>query len=850
MANLAGRMGVAGIATGMLYQQRMGRSFLPYMGKPKVSRGAAEAGGVARELGYEESGPSGPQPTAGDRIEDRDGDGIPDGINIISGTGGTFRVSPTQIGSFTQISERYDSQVEKEKQEALEKEFSVKGVSSKLKSLVKKEAGRALGIPDSRFDIASGRDVIASGLKTGLAPIDFAQAAGAKAFEKFTLPKIEEAAAQAALGTEGYGIFTLGGGATVAMTPDGIVGNVDSFLDRTGRTRTQLENELRDKTSAGLGGGYLQNMYQEYTSSPITPLTPEANIKGRYMYEQTILGSTLDDELKSKMLGGADLRPTIDYTFAYEDGTYGSGTTTGFAGVPRQDASTGRNITSSTPTGFYRDTYETGTTGTYFSSNMFDEGYPTATDTVLNVSGPNVSLPPTTSSYTTTTTYEDSGSDSGYSAPSPSPENVGFGGSFSGGASDSFAKGGRTHMKEGGTSGDPIQGTGFVSGPPNQFTKSETVADTEYRQVRDGSFVLNAPTVERLQKLGMLPSRVDKPKKVAKIKARKGGLIDVALSKGEVVIEPEDIESFGGYDALERLNDVGKSEVDRRQANMGGRVMGYSTGGGVLTPRGGILGTGRIGIFGTPFVSGGPSDVNPPPPPPPPVSSEDSFVKIQPSSSDSYKPFIPELSPFEKLTADLLLRLEGNEAQGYVPKKTGEDLSGVSIGLGFDIGQHSVKDLERMGFNSDIISKFTPYLKKQGDEARAVLKQEPLELNADELAEVNRITLRSKIESFNNFFPEYKDVNDIDRAVLISADWIGGLRPTEDHPEGRYETFKNTFRDTLSMETAIQKGLFARIKNKGDPEHNRAEKALDWIRETRQKVRRSKPVPTPTPRPN
>ena len=773
IANLAGRTGAAGIATGLLYQQRMGRSFLPFMGKPKVSRSAAKAGGVERELGYEESGPSGPQATEGDRIEDRNNDGIPDNINIVSGTGDTFRVLPTQTGSFTQISQRYDEQVEKEKQEALEREFSVKGISSKLKSLVKKEAGRALGIPDSRFDIASGRDVIASGLKTGLAPIDFAQAAGAKAFEKFTLPKIEAAAAQAALGTEGYGIFTLGGGATVAMTPDGIVGNVDTFLDRTGRTRTQLENELKDKISAGLGGGYLQNMYQEYTSSPITPLTPEANIKGRYMYEQSILGSTLDDKLKSEMLGGADLRPTIDYTFGYEDGTYGSGTITGFAGVPRQDASTGETITSSTPTGTYRDTYEdtyisnlyqpdtdtytTGTTGTYFSSNMFDEQSSSDDD---NTGGG--------------TSFEPS-----YSGGSMS--DFGDYGSYT------FATGGRTRMKEGGTSGDPIQGTGFVSGPPNQFTKSETVADTEYRQVRDGSFVLNAPTVERLQKLGMLPSRVDKPKKVAKIKARKGGLIDVALSKGEVVIEPEDIESFGGYDALERLNDVGKSEVDRRQANMGGRVIGYSTG-GVLTPRGGILGTGRIGILGTPFVSGGPSDVNPAPPPP--VSSEDSFVKIQPSSPDVYKPFIPELSPFEKLTADLLLRLEGNEAQGYVPEKTGEDLSGVSIGIGFDIGQHSIKDLERMGFNSDIISKFTPYLKKQGDEARAVLKQEPLELNAEELAEVNRITLRSKIESFNNFFPEYKDVNDIDRAVLISADWIGGLRPTEDYPEGRYEHLK------------------------------------------------------------
>ncbi len=37
-------MGAAGIATGLLYQKQMGRSFLPFMKKPKVSRGAAEAG--------------------------------------------------------------------------------------------------------------------------------------------------------------------------------------------------------------------------------------------------------------------------------------------------------------------------------------------------------------------------------------------------------------------------------------------------------------------------------------------------------------------------------------------------------------------------------------------------------------------------------------------------------------------------------------------------------------------------------------------------------------------------------------------------------------------------------------
>ncbi len=160
IANLAGRMGAAGIATGLLYQQQMGRSFLPYMGKPKVSRGAAEAGGVSEELGYDsESGPSGPQPTAGDRIEDKDGDGIPDNINLVSGTGDTFRTLGVSGGTFAQMAQRY----EKEREEAKRRDQDLKtvsGVTNKLKDLVAKQAGRAIGIPDTRFDLATGRDLL------------------------------------------------------------------------------------------------------------------------------------------------------------------------------------------------------------------------------------------------------------------------------------------------------------------------------------------------------------------------------------------------------------------------------------------------------------------------------------------------------------------------------------------------------------------------------------------------------------------------------------------------------------------------------------------------------------------
>ena len=164
------------------------------------------------------------------------------------------------------------------------------------------------------------------------------------------------------------------------------------------------------------------------------------------------------------------------------------------------------------------------------------------------------------------------------SGPGPSDGYSGTSGGFTG----ARAKGGRVGMADGG-SADPVQGNGFVEGSPDNYTKAQTVADDENRQVREGSFVLNAPTTEKLQNAGLLPKGVDNSDKNSTIKANKGGLMDVALSKGEYVIEPEDAQRIG-YSFLEQLNNQGKAEVDRRQAARdGGFIDGYQAGGKTLS---------------------------------------------------------------------------------------------------------------------------------------------------------------------------------------------------------------------------------------------------------------------------
>tara|TARA_R100000388_G_scaffold24387_1_gene18648 strand:+ start:18 stop:2132 length:2115 start_codon:yes stop_codon:yes gene_type:complete len=162
------------------------------------------------------------------------------------------------------------------------------------------------------------------------------------------------------------------------------------------------------------------------------------------------------------------------------------------------------------------------------------------------------------------TSYEPSGG-GGSSSPSG-------GGSFSDtggfGPGGFRAKGGHIDMADGG-SADPVQGNGFVEGSPDNYSDSQTVADDEFRRVRPGSFVMNAPMTEKLQEAGLLPKGVDNSAKKSTIKANEGGMIDVALSKGEYVFEPEEAEEIG-YDVLNKLNDQGKAEVDRRQALQGG----------------------------------------------------------------------------------------------------------------------------------------------------------------------------------------------------------------------------------------------------------------------------------------
>lgn len=389
-------------------------------------------------------------------------------------------------------------------------------------------------------------------------------------------------------------------------------------------------------------------------------------------------------------------------------------------------------------------------------------------------------------------------------------------GGYSGGFGPNFrALGGRVGYAPGGAV--EASPAGFVERPPSQVPEAATVADDKPMSVQEGTFVINAAAVEFAGEEDIAKMLNDAYAKAGKqgSAAPSKEQIDVAVSRGEVIVPPA-IAKIIGYDRLEKINNRGKKETSKRIEENGQQPVGAA--------KGGFLSR----LFG--FGKEEPQLTAPP-------SEEAEIPKqgfVEKPIAEASTP-LPPYTDFENTARDLLLLLEGNVSEGYVPK--GRSNSGVTVGIGFDVGQHNPTDLEKMGLNTNLIAKLTPYLKKKGQAARDVLETVPLKLTEPEMEEVNKLALRSKYEKFEKNYPKYANIPDAGkRAVMFSASYLGALK--------RYETFREEFDKGQNLKRAIKVGLFGKIKNQGDPEYNRAEKALDWYSEYE---RENMQLPTPKP---
>ena len=381
----------------------------------------------------------------------------------------------------------------------------------------------------------------------------------------------------------------------------------------------------------------------------------------------------------------------------------------------------------------------------------------------------------------------------------------------------------------------------------------ETVADDKPFQGEEGDYIINAAAVEFAGKQDIesmvstaLTNLQEKGVDVSfgnpRISMR--DKVDLLLSKNEVYI-PKVLAKQIGYDRLEKINNRGKRRTQeiqkqtQQQAYMGGAVK-MSEGSGVT--KAGV----SIGDILKLFGIGGQGD----------LPSEKFTPRLKKPKEEGFipsPPIMPEGMRQQRDSENSILRLtegavnlsEGSiKTKAYIPKyKSGKviGISGVTIGRGVDLGQHSTDTLKDAGFTDALINRFKPYLGLKQENAKKALAKKPLSISSEEAKFISDQMLQYKIDEYDRIFKSLKDVPDPRIKAVLAAEHFAGRLGTED-----YKKFRKTLVDTnYNLEQAYKVGVFQNPDIQGSVYKNAARNLLSWYNKDKKSGLGAVPLPKP-----
>lgn len=191
-----------------------------------------------------------------------------------------------------------------------------------------------------------------------------------------------------------------------------------------------------------------------------------------------------------------------------------------------------------------------------------------------------------------------------------------------------------------------------------------------------------------------------------------------------------------------------------------------------------------------------------------------------PPETNKTAPAAGESEMAHNVDLGFLKKVEGFETEGYVPD-VGK--SGVTIASGFDLGQHSVREIKELV--PALADRLTPYAGLTRKEAEEKLKQQPLKLTDDEAEIVNRSVKARKVDDvrksfdassetpFDSLPPEWQTViasvafqyGKLDKQTpnfwrqITSGDWKGAY--------DNLRNFGDDFQSRRNQEAELVKGL-------------------------------------------
>lgn len=121
---------------------------------------------------------------------------------------------------------------------------------------------------------------------------------------------------------------------------------------------------------------------------------------------------------------------------------------------------------------------------------------------------------------------------------------------------------------------------------------------------------------------------------------------------------------------------------------------------------------------------------------------------------------------------EFLKSVEGYRMRGYVPEG---HRSGVTVGIGIDLGQQSLQKLKEAGVAKEVLQLLEPYIGKRGLLALETLKEKPLRLSKevtdDITTKVIDYDLRKLIVYYNRGATTHtwEELEDRQQTVILSV---------------------------------------------------------------------------------
>jgi len=398
-----------------------------------------------------------------------------------------------------------------------------------------------------------------------------------------------------------------------------------------------------------------------------------------------------------------------------------------------------------------------------------------------------------------------------------------------------------------------VQTPGYIGGHNPQATPQQTIADDKPMDAKDGDYIINAAAAEYAGKQDiqrMINSAVSSLQEKG-VDLRFGNPtistrdnVKLLVSQNEVFI-PKELAKEIGYDRLGKINNRGKKrtqqiqeQVAQKENNPIGAVRAAE--GVKVQKQAGVVEDSKkfiqdkvLPLFGIGGQGDLPSEKYIPKAIEPKPEVQEGFIPTPPTMPKGMREERTRVNEILRLTEGAVNLSEGPiKTKAYIPKNLKKQIlgvSGVTIGRGVDLGQHSVKTLKDAGFTEQLINRFKPYLGLKTKKAQKALNKTPLNISSDEAKFISDQMLQYKIDEYDRVFKSLKDVPDPKiKAVLAAEHFAGRLGLPV------YSKFKKALKDTnYNLERAYSIGVL----NNRDPDmkshyRNAAKNLLSWYKDT------------------